>query len=41
MRRALLLGLALIAAPLAAKDSLGVFGEWAAFQAMWDGEFGG
>ena len=32
MRKALLLGLALVAAPLAAKDSLGVFGEWAAFR---------
>ena len=32
MRTALLLGLALVAAPLAAKDSLGVFGEWAAFR---------
>ena len=32
MRKALLLGLALVAAPLAAKDSLGVFAEWAAFR---------
>ena len=32
MRKALLLGLALVAAPLAAKDSLGVFGEWGAFR---------
>jgi len=32
MRKAILFGLALLAAPLAAKDSLGVFGEWAAFR---------
>ena len=32
MRKAILLGLALVAAPLGAKDSLGVFGEWAAFR---------
>ena len=32
MRRAILLGLALLAAPLAAKDSLGVFGDWGAFR---------
>jgi hypothetical protein len=32
MRKALLLGLALVAGPLAARDNLGVFGNWGAFR---------